>query len=143
MMLALTIISSIAAVAAIWYARKQTLLSQTLAARQDEQQREVFDWQRRHEQVALILSRIRPQMLVQSDDRHQGALWPTICPDNRLREQAETYVVEPIDNNMRLAPRKPTELELRSPQLRETVDKMIKMLEGLREKRPDLYKYIG
>jgi hypothetical protein len=142
MMLALTIISSIAAVAAFWYARKQTVLAQTLAARQAEQEREVFHWQRRHEELALVLSRIRPQMLVQSDG-HQGPFWPTLIPDNRLREQAETYIVELVDNKMRLTPRKPTELELRSRQLRDTVDKMIKTLEELREKRPDLYKYMA
>ena len=140
-MLVLTILSLLVAMAAVWYAQRQTKLAETLAKKQEEQEREVYEWQRKHEDVAMALSQVTPQTLVQNT-KSQGALWPTIFPDNQLRANIETYLVDWADNKMKLTPRKPTELELRSAVLRETVTKAKARLEEFVRQRPDLEKYL-
>ncbi len=123
-------------------AREQTQIAIALAKNQDEQQREVQDWLERHENVGVQLSRVSPQlMVVVYETGVETTVYPSVFLHPQLRSDIEQLIVEPVDNHRRFVPRRPTELELRSPALRETVQKVENIFADCRTKQPELYKY--
>jgi len=75
-MLVLTILSLLVAMAAVWYAQRQTKLAETLAKKQEEQEREVYEWQRKHEDVAMALSQVTQQPQLQTPSPPQSTVQP-------------------------------------------------------------------
>jgi hypothetical protein len=112
-MLYLTIASLVVAVIAALYAVKQTNIAKAMQHKQDDEQKEVRDWQVRHEVVAIKLSKINPYF-------HDN-IYTKLFPDSAFRRAVELYIVE-VDRTLTVfTPRKPAPHELRSPALRETV----------------------
>jgi hypothetical protein len=141
-MLWLTIASVILAGGALYYAQRQTAIANALKAHQDEQEREVHDWQLKHEAVATKLARVGPHMMVPMPNANSiTAVYPTVFTDPQFRQRVETYIIEYAENRTRFIPRRPTELELRSPALRETVTKATEILDRCQQDNPGFYRY--
>jgi|SRR5579859_3143257 len=141
-MLYLTIASLVVAVIAVGIAIKQTNIARQMAAKQDDQEKEIDEWQRKHEAVAIQLARINPNELVRVPNHNSfSALYPALFSDPRLRQAIETYIVELADNRSRLVPRKPSPHELRSPALRETVTKAAAFLDACRRENPTIARH--
>jgi hypothetical protein len=142
-MLYLTVASLLVAIIAVGVAIKQTIIAKTLAAKQDEQNREVHDWQLKHEAVAVQLSRINPHLQVQFPDHSTRMIYISLFPDEVFRRAIEHYIVEPDKTYTIFRPRKPTPLELRSPTLRETVTKVAAVLDACRKENPHVAKHFS
>ena len=150
-MLILTIAALIVAVVAVLIAVKQTNIATTqtklareLAAKQEDQEREIDEWQKKHEAVAIQIARINPNELIKDPNQNaHTALYPFLFADPRFRQAIETYIVELTDNRSRLTPRKPTPHELRSPALRETVTNAAILLDVSRKSYPTIAKYFA
>jgi hypothetical protein len=141
-MLWLTIISVMFGAGALYYAYRQTKIANDLKSRQEEHDREVRDWQLKHESVAVRLSRINQSLMVSaSNGTGLISLYPSLFGDPQLRRDIETYIIEITDYRTTFTPRRPTPHELRSPKLRETVDKVAAILENCRANEPALYKH--
>lgn len=147
----LTIAALIVAIVAVLIAVKQTNIATTqtklareLAAKQEDQEREIDEWQRKHEAVAIQIARINPNELIKdpTNDSHT-ALYPFLFAEPRLRQAIETYIVELSDNRSRLMPRKPTPHDLRSLALRETVTSAANLLSASRSRYPAIAKYFA
>ena len=117
-------------------AQKQTEIAQKATEKLDEQQREVTDWLVKHETLALQLSKIGAHMAIRRPDGSDMYIYPTIFPDAKFREKLERYVVH--RNGSVLTPLSHTELELRSPALRETVAKAIQILDEFAKLNPGI-----
>lgn len=137
----LTILSTLVAIGALYYAWKQTQLANRLAAKQEEQQREVYDWLVRHENVARIVSKQPPHCLFRIPGTGERVLYTTVFSDPEFRKDIEQHIVDYTVARTLFVPRKPTELQLRSPALRETVIKVEKILEDCKQNQPELYKH--
>jgi hypothetical protein len=141
-MLWLTVASVLLAGGALYYAYRQTSIANALKGHQDEQEREVHDWQLKHEAIAVRLSRVGPHMMVPSGNANSFTMVYTIVfNDPQFRQKIETYIVEYADNRTRFIPRKPTPHELRSPALRETVTTATEILDGCQRDHPEFYRY--
>lgn len=141
-MLWLTIASVILAGGALYYAQRQTAIANALKAHQDEQEREVHNWQLKHEAVAVQLARVGPHMMVPVGNANAlASAYATVFNDPQFRQKVETYIVEYAENRTRFVPRRPTALELRSPALRETVTKATELLDRCRQDNPGFYRY--
>jgi hypothetical protein len=149
-MLFLMIAPLIIAVIALAYARRQTniaeqatALAKKLAAKQDEQEKEINAWLLKHEDVAVQLSRIYPHSQVVYPDNTTRIIYTDLFPDATLRKAIQNYIVL-LDHTMTVfTPRKPTELELRSPALRETVTKVADILDALRRDNPQVVSHFA
>ena len=140
-MLALAVISTLVTILALYYAWRQTQLADRLAKKQEEQQREIYDWQVRHERVARIISK-RPPHAMYAAPGGLRCLYPAVFSAPDLRNDIERYVVEYANNNRSLfVPRTPDELQLRSPSLRETVEKAERALQECKKNDPELYAH--
>ncbi len=135
-MLWLTIASAILTAGALYYAWRQTNIANALKAHQEEQDREVYEWQLKHEGVAVQISRINPGFMaaVPNTSNSFTNVYGAVFSDPRLRQKIETYLVEATAN--RFTPRKPTPHELRSPALRETVKLATEAIEVCRKENP-------
>src|SRR5882762_1067904 len=141
-MLWLTIASVLLAGGALYYAYRQTSIANALKAHQDEQEREVHEWQLKHEAVAVQLARVGPHMMVAMPNANSFTMAYTIVfTDPQFRQKLETYIVEYADNRTRFIPRWPTPHELRSPALRETVTKATEILDACRRNSPEFYRH--
>lgn len=141
-MLYLTIASLVVAVIAVAVAMKQTKIAREAQHRQDEDQREVRDWQLKHETIAVRLARIHLTFMVPAKGANSFmALYPAVYTEPELRSRIETYVIEIVDNRRRFAPRTPTPHELRSPALRRTVDEATAILEAFLRDNPELARF--
>jgi hypothetical protein len=137
-MLYLTIASLIVMVIATGYAVKQTSIAKAIQAQQDEEQREVRDWQVRHEVVAIQLSKINPHFAIRYPDDSTRIIYTQLFPDPVFRRAIELYIVE-VDRTLTVfTPRKPTPHELRSPALRETVKTVEVKLAHFCEENPTI-----
>jgi hypothetical protein len=102
--------------------------------RQERQDQEEYEWQVKHEEVSLQLSRINAYLQVQYPDKTVRMLYTDLFPDPAFRRSIETYIVE---RNMAIfSPRRPTPHELRSPDLRDTVTRVAAVLYGLQRDSP-------
>jgi Na+-transporting NADH:ubiquinone oxidoreductase subunit NqrC len=119
----------------------QAGITKDLKAKQEDQEREVNQWQMKHESVALRLANINPGLTVRLPAGHDITLYPTIFPDVEFRKMIERYIVHVERSGTMFVPRSPTELELRSPALRETVTKTTEILDAFCKKNPDLAAY--
>lgn len=118
---------------------KQTNIARTMAAKQDEHEREIHDWQLKHEAVATQLVKITPQVMMQEPGHNSFImLYPTIFPDAKFRQAVETYIVELDGTKTSFIPRKPNPHELRSPALRQTVARATELLDAFRKDHPDI-----
>jgi hypothetical protein len=150
-MLTLTIASFVVAIVAVLIAVKQTKIATTqtnlareLALKQEDQEREIDEWQRKHETIAIQIARINPNDLIKDPNQNSHtAIYPFLFADPRLRQAIETYIVQLTDNRSRLIPRKPTPHELRSPALRETVTNAAILLDVSRKSYPTIAKYFA
>jgi hypothetical protein len=141
-MIYLTVASLVAAAIAVFYAIKQTNIAAAMKATQDEEQREVRNWQLKHEAIATQLACINLQLTVQlPGTHHQTTLYSTVFPTAELRSRIETYIIELADNRTRFVPRKPTPHELRSPTLRQTVERASELLDQFKAHNPGAYRY--
>ncbi len=120
-------------------AKAQTKIAQDMKAKQNEQEREVNEWQLKHESVAIQLVKITPQVTVQEPGHNSVmVLYAAIFPDPKFRQAIEHYIVQ-LDNTRTIfQPRRPTELDLRSPALRQTVTKAAEMLDAFRRDHPHI-----
>jgi len=116
----------------------QAGITRELKAKQEDQEREVNQWQMKHESVALRLANINPGLTVRAPAGHDVTLYPTIFPDVEFRKMIERYIVHMDETRTVFTPRSPTELELRGPALRETVTKTTEILDAFCKKNPDL-----
>ena len=147
-MLWLTVASLIGMLVAIGIALRQAKIAEAqkkiaeeLAAKQNEQEREVRDWQVRHETVAIQLSRISPHQMMGVPPGTMTMVYTTVFPDRQLRLDIETYVVELVDSRTRFTPRHPSPHELRSPALRETVKTVERILDECRRDRLEVFRF--
>jgi hypothetical protein len=104
--------------------------------RQEKQDDEDYEWQLKHEAVALQLSRINPHLQVQYPDNSIRMIYTDLFPDPRFRQAIEHYIVAADRSYTIFRPRKPTPHELRSPALRETVKKTAAVLDACRRDNP-------
>jgi hypothetical protein len=112
--------------------------------RQERQDREDYDWQLKHETVALQLSRINPNFNVLYPDKSTRMIYTDLFPDPKFRQSIENYIVEVDRTHTIFTPRKPTPHELRSPALRDTVTKTAAALDALRRDNPTVaYHFNG
>ena len=110
-----------------------------MKAKQNEQEQEVNEWLGKHESVALRLAKINPGItVVEPGHNSHMTLYPTIFPDAKFREMVERYIVHVEKAGTVFAPRSPTELELRSPALRQTVTKASELLDAFCKEHPDI-----
>jgi hypothetical protein len=138
----LTIVSVLFGAGALYYAYRQTSIANSLKSRQEKHDREVRDWQLKHESVAVRLSRINQSLMVStSNGTGLITLYPSLFGDPQLRRDIETYIIEVTDNRTTFTPRRPTPHELQSPKLRETVDKVAAILENCKMNEPALYRH--
>jgi hypothetical protein len=111
--------------------------------RQEKQDREDYEWQVKHETVALQLSRINPLYQVQYPDKVVRNIYLDLFPDLKFRRAIEYYIVEPNASGTAFTPRKPAPHELRSPALRETVTKVAAALDDLRRDNPSVAHHLN
>jgi hypothetical protein len=139
-MLYLTVASLIVALIAVGFAVKQTNIAKAMQDKQDEEQKEVCDWQLRHEAVAIQLSRINPLLRVRYPDDVTRVIYTNLFPDPALQQAIENYIVH-WDG---FTPRKPSPHELRSPALRDAVTKVEAILDRCRKENPTVaYHFTG
>jgi hypothetical protein len=137
----LTIASLVVAVIAVAVAVKQTNIARAVQRRQEDDQREIRDWQLKHEAVAVQLAKIHLTFMVPARGGGFMALYPAVFPEPELRNRIETYIVEIVDNRTRFAARTPTAHELHSPTLRRTVDDATAILERFKGDNPELAQF--
>jgi hypothetical protein len=89
-MLYLTVASLIVALIAVGFAVKQTNIAKAMQDKQDEEQKEVCDWQLRHEAVAIQLSRINPLLRVRYPDDVTRVIYTNLFPDPPYSKQSKT-----------------------------------------------------
>ena len=133
------VLSLIAGALGVRYGKAQARIAGEMKEKQDEQEREVSEWQVRHESVALRLSKINPGIsVVEPGHNSFMTLYPTIFPDAKFREMVERYIVHVEKAGTVFTPRSPTELELRSPTLRQTVTKATEILDAFCREHPNI-----
>lgn len=142
-MLTLTIAALVATAIGAWYAFRQVAIVNERAAKQDQQEREIIEWQRKHESVALQLARINGLLQVQYPDKVNRYLYMTVFPDQQLRKAIELYIIQTNEIGAVFTPRKPSELELQSVALRDTVTQTTAILEQLRIDNPTVACHFG
>ena len=142
----LAVVAVVVPVAALYYAwrqtgiaEKQTKIAQEATKKLEDQEREVTDWFVKHENLALQLSRVGTDLQIRRPDGTVMHIYPTIFSEVTFREKLERYVVH--RNGGVLTPRSPTELQLRSPALRETVTKANEILDAFDKKNPGIVGY--
>ena len=112
--------------------------------RQERQDLDDYEWQLKHEAVALQLSRINPHLQVQYPDNSVRIIYTDLFPDPMFRRAIEHYIVEADRSYTTFKPRKPTPNELRSPALQDTVTKTAAVLDALRGDNPKVaYHFKG
>jgi hypothetical protein len=135
----IAVLGFIVAVRGVFYARraeKQTEIARKANEKLDEQAREVTVWQVKHETIALQLSKVSLNTYHKRPDGSIMDIYHTIFSDAKFREKLERYVVDRDGSVM--TPRSPTELELRSPALRETVTKANAILDAFDKQNPGI-----
>jgi hypothetical protein len=142
----MSIFLAVVAVVALYYAwrqtgiaEKQTKIAQGATKKLDDQQREVTDWFVKHETLAIQLSKVSEDTYIKRPDGTIMHIYRTVFPDARFREKLERYVVHKDGSVM--TPRSPTELELRSPALRETITKANEILDAFDKQNPGIVGY--
>ena len=128
----------VAALSARW-GFTQADIAQKMKSKLEDQEREVTNWFVEHETLALQLSKISADMHIRRPDGSDMHVYPTIFSEVKFREKLERYVVH--RNGSVMTPRSPTELELRSPALRETVTKANEILDAFDKKNPGVVGY--
>ncbi len=114
-------------------------LGTRISKKLEKQSREDHDWQLKHESVAVQLVKITPQVAVPEPGHNSFVmLYPMIFPEAKFREAIETYIVELDSKRSTFMPRSPRPDELRSPRLRETVEKAAAILDAFRKANPDI-----
>jgi len=119
----------------------QADIGRKMKARLEDQEREVTDWFVKHETLAIQLVKINPNLTIVRPDGSAMCIYPTIFPEPNFREKLERYVVEKDRSGSVFSPRSPTELELRSPVLRETVTKANEILDAFAKQHPGIVEY--
>ena len=133
------VLSLIAGAFGVRYGKAQAQIAEEMKAKQNEQELEVNEWLVKHESVALRLAKINPGICVVEPGHNSFmTLYPTIFPDAKFREMVERYIVHVEKSGTVFAPRSPTELELRSPTLRQTVTKATEILDAFCKEHPDI-----
>jgi hypothetical protein len=111
--------------------------------RQERQDREDYEWQVKHEAVALALSRINPLYQVQYPDKVVRNIYLDLFPDLEFRRAIEYYIIEPNASGTVFTPRKPAPHELRSSALRDTVTKVAAVLDELQRDNPSVAHHLN
>ena len=119
----------------------QADIAQKMKAKLDEQEREVTDWLVKHETLALQLVKINPHLIIRRPDGSSMCIYPTIFKDVKFRQKLERYIIQLNRSGSVFATRIPTELELRSPSLRETVTKANEILDAFAKRHPGVVEY--
>jgi len=96
-MLYLTIASLIVALIAAGYAVKQTSIAKAMQDKQDDEQKEVRDWQARPEAVAKQLCKINPLFQAQYPDGIVRVIYADLFPANPVRIAIETTIIRRPD----------------------------------------------
>jgi hypothetical protein len=109
--------------------------------RQERQDREDYEWQVKHEAVALTLSRISPHQMARYPDNVTRIIYTDLFRDPKFRQSIEHYIVE--RSFAVFTPRSPTPHELRSPVLRDTVTKVAAALDELRRDKPSVANHFN
>jgi hypothetical protein len=121
------------------YARQQTNIATTLAAKQADEEREVHEWQVKHEAIANQVVKVGPQTMVPEPGYNSFmGLYCDVFSDVVLRQAIENYIVELVENRTRFVQRKPTPHELRGENLRSTVTKAAQLLDAYRKNKPEI-----
>src|ERR1700722_5144112 len=119
------------------YARRQTrLIEEDLRNRQarDDEDRA---WSIRFERVMNQILRVSPHLQVQEPGVHGlTMMYTSIFPDPVFRLAVESYLVQLDRTRTLFLPRSPRPDELRSKNLRETVEKAEFLLMDFRQKHP-------
>ena len=135
------VLSFVAAVLGVRYGQAQARIAKEMQEKQGEQEREVNAWLVKHEKVALQIVRINPHLsVVEPGHNSFMGVYPTIFPEPKFREMVERYIVNVEKSGTIFTARSPTELELRSPALRETVTKAADLLDAFCKQYPDIAK---
>jgi hypothetical protein len=134
-----TVLGLIVAVLAARWGYTQADIARKMKARLEDQEREVTDWLVKHETLALQLSKINSNTAIARPDGSQFCIYPTIFSDAGFREKLERYVVHRTGSS--LSPRSPTEIDLRSPALRQTVTKANEILDEFDKQNPGFVEY--
>jgi len=131
----------------LWYSRRQTVLMEEQARKQESQDREELAWSERFERLANQLSRINPALSIQvpGSMNSPAVLYSWIFPDAKFREALENYVVQVNSSRTQFSQRNPRPDELRRANLRETITKAEKYMAEFQRKNPgiDLTYYMG
>jgi hypothetical protein len=110
---------------------------------QEQQDREDREWQLKHEAVARQMSKINPHLTVQTHGNTLCTIYTDLFPDAQFRRDIEFYIVEADRAYTVFQPRRPTLVELRSPALRQTVDKVATVINALPKDKPQLAYHFG
>lgn len=105
--------------------------------------REKTEWQRKHEVIANQLTRINHFFSVKEPDRDFAmCLYRWIFPEQKFRSAIETYIIEVVKNGTQFMIRKPTVLDLRSGNFRNTVSEATRQMAVFAVQYPEIYKGI-
>jgi hypothetical protein len=138
------IIGGICGIWSLFYGRRQTKLAEQDIRDRRKQDAEDDNWAERFEKVSNQLRRINPRLQVQEPDT-KGLIWvyPTVFPDPKFRVDIENYIVQVNESQTLFLPRKPQAYELRSPRMRETIEKTEALLKKFCQEHPRAAHHLG
>jgi hypothetical protein len=109
-----------------------------------KQEAEDDKWADRFENVSNQLRRINPRLQVQEPGVN-GATWvyTTLFLDPKFRVDIENYIVQLNPSETLFLPRKPQAYELRSPRMRETIEKAETLILKFKKEHPGVAHHLG
>ena len=145
--LALGIIGAVGGICgliAVFYAWRQTkVMSDDIRSRK-QQEAEEIEWAARFELVMNQLLRINPLLQVQEPGASVPInLYQTIFPDLEFRKAVESYIVQLDRSQTQFLPRRPRPDELRSANMRKTLEKAETLLKAFRQNHPGAVHHLG
>lgn len=145
--IALSIIGAlggICGIVSLVYAHRQTRLIEEDLRNRHARDDEDRAWSAKFERVMNQILRISPHLQVQEPGVNGlTMMYTSIFPDPIFRSALESYVVMLDKTRTQFLPRSPRPDELRSRNLRETVEKAEFLLMDFREKHPGASHHLG
>lgn len=150
-MLILTIIFGlfgvVGGICGIWsllYVRRQTNLMEQDIQDRKKQDAEDDKWADRFENLSNQLRKINPRLQVK-EPGVTNATWVylTIFTDPKFRVDIENYIVQMNPSETLFLPRKPQAYELRSPRMRETIEKAEALILKFKQEHPTVAQHLG
>jgi|SRR5690242_10416876 hypothetical protein len=116
---------------------------------EDTKQRQKQDdelWAEKFERAAKQVVKIGPSLMVPLQDSNSTTTTPLfglVFPDNDMRGQILTFLVQKDDRYTTFSMRSWSDEQLRRPNIREVIDETLRQLENFRLKFPQYSRYLG